>query len=80
MGRKKRSAEEKAKIALEALREDKPLREIVPRQELFTPSKERAVSCCNRQFLVALLQSRRYTSRRCPIFTTEIMKFSSSMP
>jgi transposase-like protein len=28
MGRKRRSAEEKAKIALEALREDKPLREI----------------------------------------------------
>ena len=28
MGRKKRSAEEKAKIALEALREDKSLREI----------------------------------------------------
>jgi transposase len=28
MGRKKRSAEEKAHIALEALREDKPLREI----------------------------------------------------
>ena len=28
MGRKHRSAEEKAKIALEALREDKPIREI----------------------------------------------------
>ena len=28
MGRKRRSGEEKAKIALEALREDKPLREI----------------------------------------------------
>lgn len=28
MGRKRRSAEEKAKIALEALREDKPVREI----------------------------------------------------
>jgi transposase len=28
MGRKRRSAEEKAHIALEALREDKPLREI----------------------------------------------------
>lgn len=28
MGRKRRSAEEKARIALEALREDKPLREI----------------------------------------------------
>ena len=28
MGRKKRNAEEKARIALEALREDKPLREI----------------------------------------------------
>ena len=28
MGRKHRSAEEKAKIAIEALREDKPIREI----------------------------------------------------
>ena len=28
MGRKRRSAEEKAQIALEALREDKPVREI----------------------------------------------------